>query len=110
MSEEAKSATGYYRRHAFFCVNQREGGRECCQDHDAKRLRSYAKQRAKALGITGPGEVRVNASGCLDRCSEGPCIVVYPEGVWYSYVDEEDIDEIVEEHLLNGRIVERLRI
>ncbi|CAN5226204.1 hypothetical protein BH24PSE2_BH24PSE2_22490 [soil metagenome] len=73
-------------------------------------MRRHAKARAKALGITGPGAVRVNASGCLDRCQEGPIVVVYPEGVWYSYYDEEDVDEIVDEHLQHGRIVERLRI
>jgi (2Fe-2S) ferredoxin len=49
-------------------------------------------------------------AGCLDRCDEGPVAVVYPEGVWYTYVDQADVDEIVEEHLLNGRVVERLRI
>ncbi|MFP5344924.1 MAG: (2Fe-2S) ferredoxin domain-containing protein, partial [Gammaproteobacteria bacterium] len=56
------------------------------------------------------GKVRINNAGCLDRCEEGPVIVVYPEGVWYSYVDKEDIDEIIEEHLQHGRPVERLRI
>lgn len=100
----------HYRRHAFFCVNERSGGRTCCQNAGAAAMRRHAKARAKALGITGPGAVRVNASGCLDRCQEGPIVVVYPEGVWYSYYDEEDVDEIVDEHLQHGRIVERLRI
>jgi (2Fe-2S) ferredoxin len=100
----------YYRRHIFFCTNQRDDGSPCCQNHDAKAMRNYAKQRVKQLGIAGPGGVRVNTSGCLDRCSEGPIAVVYPEAVWYSYDDLEDIDEIVEEHLLNGRVVERLKI
>jgi (2Fe-2S) ferredoxin len=54
--------------------------------------------------------VRVNTSGCLDRCEEGPCAVVYPEAVWYTYVDEKDVEEIVREHLLHGHPVERLRI
>ena len=62
----------------------------------------------KAQGLAGPGQVRVNKAGCLDRCAGGPVAVVYPEGVWYSYVDQSDIDEIVEEHLKNGRVVERL--
>ena len=77
-------------------------------------MRDYAKQRVKELGLAQGGEtqgkVRVNMAGCLDRCEEGPCIVVYPEAVWYTYVDRADIDEIVEEHLRHGRIVERLRI
>ncbi|MGH8280828.1 MAG: (2Fe-2S) ferredoxin domain-containing protein [Gammaproteobacteria bacterium] len=100
----------YYRRHIFFCTNQRTDGSPCCQNHDAERMRAYAKQRVKALGIAGPGQVRVNRSGCMDRCSEGPIAVVYPDGVWYSYHDEDDIEEIVQEHLLNGRTVERLKI
>jgi (2Fe-2S) ferredoxin len=62
----------------------------------------------KAAGLAGPGKVRVNKAGCLDRCSAGPVAVVYPEGVWYSYVDAQDIDEIVESHLKNGQVVTRL--
>ena len=73
-------------------------------------MREYAKGRVKELGLSGPGQVRVNQAGCLDRCEEGPCLVVYPEAVWYSYVDRSDIDEIIEEHVKNGRIVERLRM
>jgi (2Fe-2S) ferredoxin len=100
----------YYRYHVFFCVNQREGGEACCANHGSKALRDYAKERVKALGLSGKGGVRVNTAGCLDRCDEGPVIVVYPEGTWYTYVDREDIDEIIEEHLRQGRVVERLRI
>ncbi|HEX6295803.1 MAG TPA: (2Fe-2S) ferredoxin domain-containing protein [Burkholderiales bacterium] len=100
----------YYERHVFFCCNQREGGRACCADKGAAELRDYAKGRVKALGFAGPGKVRINQAGCLDRCEEGPCVVVYPEGIWYTYVDRADIDEIIEQHLQNGRIVERLRM
>jgi (2Fe-2S) ferredoxin len=59
---------------------------------------------------SGRGGVRVNKAGCLDRCAGGPVAVVYPEGVWYSFVDASDIDEIVESHLKNGQPVERLRL
>ncbi len=101
----------YYDRHVFFCCNQRPpGDRTCCNDKGATRLRDYAKRKVKALGLAGPGNVRINQSGCLDRCELGPCVVVYPEGVWYSYLDEVDIDEIVESHLQRGQIVERLLI
>ena len=100
----------YYERHVFFCCNQRDGGRACCNNHGAQDMRDYAKGRIKKLGLTGKGNVRINQAGCLDRCEEGPVIVVYPEEVWYTYVDREDIDEIIEEHLQNGRVVERLRI
>ena len=73
-------------------------------------MREYAKDKVKSLGLSGPGKVRVNMAGCLDRCDEGPVMVVYPEEVWYTYVDHEDIDEIIGEHLQNGRVVERLKI
>jgi (2Fe-2S) ferredoxin len=73
-------------------------------------MRDYAKKRVKELGLAGPGSARVNQAGCMDRCEEGPVLVVYPEAVWYTYVDRADVDEIIEEHLRNGRIVERLRI
>ena len=101
----------YYSHHVFFCCNQREpGARTSCNNHGASELRDYAKKRVKALELSGPGKIRINMAGCLDRCEEGPVIVVYPEEVWYTYVDRSDIDEIIEEHLVNGRIVERLRI
>ena len=100
----------YYRHHVFFCCNQRQDGRASCNDHAAQAMRDYAKQKVKELGLAGPGQARINQAGCMDRCEEGPVLVVYPEAVWYTYVDREDVDEIIEEHLRNGRIVERLRI
>ena len=100
----------HFKHHVFFCTNLREDGSDCCQRFDALAMRNYTKQRCKTLGLTGEGKVRINTAGCLDRCAEGPVIVVYPEAVWYSYVDQEDVDEIIEEHLAHGRVVERLRI
>lgn len=101
---------GYYRRHIFFCTNLRTDGRQCCQNAGSDAARAYAKERVKQLGLAGPGGVRVNKAGCLDRCEEGPVVVVYPEATWYTYVDKEDIDEIVEQHLVHGREVKRLKI
>ena len=100
----------HYRHHVFFCLNQREDGRECCAAQDAERLQAYAKSRVKALGLSGEGKVRINRAGCLDRCAHGPVAVVYPEAVWYTFVDEQDIDEIIGSHLIGGTPVERLRI
>jgi (2Fe-2S) ferredoxin len=100
----------YFKYHVFFCNKQRAEGETCCNNHGAAEIRNYAKDRIKALGLAGPGQVRINQAGCLDRCDLGPVLVVYPEAVWYTYVDREDIDEIIAEHLQNGRIVERLRI
>ena len=101
----------YFRHHIFFCTNRRADGSVCCANADAQAMRDYAKQRSKALGIAGrEGAVRVNSAGCLNRCGEGPVAVVYPDDVWYRYEGIEDVDEIIEEHLLNGRVVERLKL
>lgn len=100
----------YYANHVFFCCNQRDNGSVCCNDKGASGLRAYAKKRVGDLNLSGPGKVRINQSGCLDRCDEGPCLVVYPEGTWYTYLDEADVDEIIDEHLVKGRVVERLRL
>ncbi|MCE2916677.1 MAG: (2Fe-2S) ferredoxin domain-containing protein [Rubrivivax sp.] len=98
----------YYEHHVFFCLNQRENGDACCADHDAKAAFDHCKQRVKAEGLAGPGGVRVNKAGCLDRCAGGPVCVVYPSGTWYSFVDKADLDEIIDSHLKNGKPVERL--
>ncbi|MCU7945962.1 MAG: (2Fe-2S) ferredoxin domain-containing protein [Candidatus Thiodiazotropha sp. (ex Cardiolucina cf. quadrata)] len=100
----------YYRHHLFFCVNQRDDGRACCAQHGVKLMRDHIKARIKALGLNGPGGVRVNTAGCLDRCDKGPVLVVYPEAVWYTFVDLEDLDEILQSHLIEGKVVGRLRI
>jgi (2Fe-2S) ferredoxin len=98
----------FYARHLFFCTNQRDDGSLCCGDFDARSARKYLKQRAKEAGIHAEGEVRINSGGCMGRCDQGPVIVIYPESVWYTYVDREDLDEIFDEHVLKGRKVERL--
>jgi (2Fe-2S) ferredoxin len=100
----------YYKYHVFFCTHQRENGSACCANHDAQIARDYAKDQVKKLKLNGRDKCRINNAGCMDRCGEGPVLVVYPEGVWYTYHDKADIDEIIEEHLQHGRIVERLKI
>lgn len=101
----------HYQHHVFFCCNQREpGAKVCCNAAGASELRDYAKKRVKDLGLSGAGKVRINMAGCLDRCEEGPVIVVYPNETWYTYVDRADIDEIIDEHVVHGRVVERLKI
>ena len=82
----------YYARHIFFCLNERRNGEACCATHNAQAAFDRCKSQVKAAGLAGPGQVRVNKSGCLDRCAAGPVAVVYPE----------------ESHLKNGRVVERL--
>jgi (2Fe-2S) ferredoxin len=99
----------FYRQHIFCCTNRREPGhkRGCCAEKDADGLRDYMKARVKELGLA---KMRVNNTGCLDRCELGPCMVIYPEGVWYSCKTKADIDEVIAEHLQNGRVVEHLRL
>ncbi|RDH88862.1 MAG: 2Fe-2S ferredoxin [endosymbiont of Seepiophila jonesi] len=100
----------YYRHHLFFCTNQRDDGRSCCARFGAAKMQGYLKAKVNTLGLAGPGGVRINTAGCLDRCDKGPVIVVYPEAVWYTYIDCEDLDEILQSHLIDGEVVERLRI
>jgi (2Fe-2S) ferredoxin len=100
----------YYEQHVFICTNQRDDGRPCCADRGAIEAQTHAKRRLKELDMNGQGKVRINKSGCLDRCEEGPVMVVYPQGTWYTYVDTHDIDEIIDEHIVKGKIVERLKI
>jgi (2Fe-2S) ferredoxin len=102
------SQPSYYKHHVFFCLNKRDNGEASCMDHAAQQGFDRCKSQVKAAGLHGPGGVRVNKAGCLDRCAGGPVAVVYPEAVWYTYVDQHDIDEIVQAHLVGGQVVERL--
>jgi (2Fe-2S) ferredoxin len=99
----------YYRLHVFCCVNERAAGhpRGCCKEKGAETLRNYVKARTKQAGHD---DVRINQSGCLDRCELGPTMVIYPDGVWYRYETKEDADEIVERHIGRGERVERLML
>ena len=98
----------YYKHHIFFCLNERSNGEAACAQHDAQAAFDHCKSRVKAAHLNGPGGTRVNKAGCLDRCAGGPVAVVYPEGTWYTFVDKEDIDEIVDRHLAKGEVVQRL--
>ena len=98
----------YYQRHIFFCLNERDKKEDSCLPQGAQAGFDHCKSRVKGERLSGPGGVRVNKAGCLDRCAGGPVAVVYPEAVWYTYVDKHDIDEIVDSHLKNGKVVERL--
>jgi (2Fe-2S) ferredoxin len=99
----------FYAKHVFCCTNRREAGhpRGCCAEKNAEELRNYLKGRAKEAGLR---RIRVNAAGCLDRCELGPNMVIYPEGVWYTYKTKEDLDEILDTHLVKGGRVERLML
>ena len=99
-----------FTHHIFVCGNVREAGhkRGCCDPDGSQALREAFKRELKAAGLGAL--VRANHSGCLDQCEHGPTVVVYPEAVWYGHVQPADAEAIVEEHLVGGRPVERLRL
>ncbi len=97
----------YYEAHVFVCCNRRPDGhrRGSCAAKGSERLRDYMKARAKEMGLAG---VRVNMAGCLDRCELGPCVVIYPEGVWYRVGSTEDVDAVLDAHVRDGGRMRRL--
>jgi (2Fe-2S) ferredoxin len=107
VNDGAGAAPLYYRCHVFCCINERPENHErgSCSRRGSIRLRNYMKARAKELGLD---DVRINASGCLDRCELGPTMVIYPDGVWYHYETLADVDEILQSHVAGSRPVERL--
>tara|TARA_R110002153_G_scaffold147178_4_gene298423 strand:- start:151 stop:507 length:357 start_codon:yes stop_codon:yes gene_type:complete len=113
MSDGADNGSGnpapFYDAHVFVCMNERPEGHErgSCARKGSVMLRNYFKARVKELGLE---RTRINQAGCLDRCELGPTLVIYPEGIWYHCETAEDVDEIISEHLQNGRRVERLML
>jgi len=99
----------FYAAHLFVCTNRRQDGhpRGSCAARGSEKLRDYMNARAKELGIRG---IRVNAAGCLDRCEFGPAVVIYPEGVWYRPSTPEEVDEILQVHVIGGGRVRRLML
>ncbi len=109
VGEAVSDPSPFYTRHVFCCINVRSQGhpKGCCAAKGSEKFRRYLKARTKQLGVKG---VRINASGCLDRCELGPTMVIYPEAVWYTYGSTEDLDEILETHIVGGGRVERLML
>ena len=98
-----------FERHAFVCLNERaaDNPKGCCASKGAVEVFQLLKRTAYDKGLKG--KVRVNKAGCLDACEEGVSVVVYPEAVWYAAVTADDVQELVDEHLIGGRPVSRLR-
>jgi len=97
-----------YSRHIFICTNRRKDDdpKGSCAQKGSEEIRDLFKKELHARGLKA--KVRANKSGCLDVCEHGPNIVIYPEGVWYSHVTKEDVVEIIEKHVIEGKVVERL--
>ena len=99
----------YFDAHVFVCCNRRPDGhrRGSCAASGSEKLRDYMKARAKELKIP---DIRVNTAGCLERCEFGPAMVIYPEGVWYRPRTTEDVEEILQVHVMGGGRVRRLML
>jgi (2Fe-2S) ferredoxin len=99
----------YFEAHLFVCCNRRPDGHErgSCAAKGSEKLRDYMKARAKEIGLK---KLRVNSAGCLDRCELGPCLVIYPEGIWYKIATTSDVDQVLEKHLRDGGRVEALML
>ena len=98
----------FYKKHIFFCTNQRKDkNKRSCGSQEINALRSYMKEQIKASGIKG---IRVNSSGCLNRCKKGPLMVIYPEGTWFKVTNKKDIDSIIEKYIKDNRLIKKLLI
>ncbi len=100
----------FYTKHIFFCNNIRKSNKPCCSQHNVKALYRYAKDICRDKLMTGEGKIGISESRCLGRCEIGPVAVVYPDNIWYKYIDKDDIDEIINNHLIGGQPVKRLKI
>ena len=98
-----------FKRHIFVCTNQKEGGRKCCGYQHGMNVVQILRDRLREDGLNL--EIRAQRAGCLSACALGPAMVVYPEGVYYGHVEtEEDVNEIYESHVKEGKVVERLKL
>lgn len=97
-----------FEKHIFICSNQKGEGKACCGEAAGMELVATFKEKLKARGLQG--KIRAQRSGCLDACSNGPALVIYPEGTYYGRVKVSDVDRIIEEHILNDRVVTDLEL
>jgi (2Fe-2S) ferredoxin len=98
----------YYDHHIFFCCNERPEGEKSCGNSGAGAIYKHAKDKVKSMAL--PEKVRVNKAGCMGRCDQGPSFVIYPEGLWYHYDTEADVDEILEAFFLRKETAQKFLI
>ena len=99
-----------FEKHIFICENKRPEShpRGCCSEKNGFEIKELFKRRIKELGLNA--SVRANSAGCLDACEHGVSVVVYPEQIWYGKVTIDDIEEIIQQHMIKNIPVERLKI
>ena len=100
----------FYKRHLFVCVNQKTNGKKCCVEGGSADYAAYLKSQLIEKELHGPGKNRVSTTACLGRCAKGPSLVVYPDGIWYNFSSNSDLDRIIDEHLVQDKVVESLKI
>jgi (2Fe-2S) ferredoxin len=99
----------HYKRHIFFCGNKKSNETGCGYFGSEESF-NFTKKYLKGLDLWGTPNLRASKAGCLGRCEDAPVCVIYPDGIWYTYVDLDDIKEIIDSHLINGSIVSRLQL
>lgn len=99
---------GFYKKHLFFCTNFKDSGKVCCGANNAEYYAQYCREQLRGRGFLGKDQCGVSISKCLGRCALGPCLVIYPDGVWYQYKTESDLDLIIEQHCMDGVPVKEL--
>ena len=98
-----------FQRHVFVCINERAADhpRGCCKQRGSEEVFKVLKDGMKKAGLSDE-DFRINRAGCMEHCEQGPSVVVYPEAVWYHVPTAEDAEEILREHVIGGKVVERL--
>jgi (2Fe-2S) ferredoxin len=99
----------FFKKHVFFCNQVRPEGHPagCCAASGGNDIGKQLWERVGELELEG---VKINSAGCLGRCDQGPVVVVYPEGVWYSPKTSDDVEEIIQSHLIKDEVVERIKV
>ncbi len=102
----------YFQRHVFICTNARQDAcKKSCNDNgEGSAAAKFLKNEIAKRALNGKGRIRVSQSGCLGRCNDGPALVIYPEGHWYTYHNEQDLLAILEEDLVNQRCADHLKL
>lgn len=104
---DRRATDSYYDIHLFICTNRRSNSKSC-GGNGAERILRHAKRRVQALEDSVNLSIRVSSSGCMGRCELGPLLVIYPEGIWYRCSSPQDLDEIINQHVIGGGRVQRL--